>query len=146
MANYVRFEPTVPEAVEFIKDYIKDKIVYDLGAGNGSFALAMSKYATRVIAVELDPVLASDCKYRGLETINEDFMRVPVKEADIIYVFLNLIGTYALTKKLKEEEWHGTLISHYYPLQNGLHDIIKPDKIIDVSINYHRLPFLIYNL
>mgnify|MGYP001579718376 CR=1 FL=1 len=143
---YVRFEGSPREGVEFIKDYIKDKIVYDLGAGDGSFAEEMQKYATRVIAVELDPVLAADCKYRGLEVINQDFMRVPVQEAEVIYIFLNLMGTYAITKKLQDEEWHGTLISHYYPLQNALHDIIKPDKIINVSINYHRFPLLIYNL
>lgn|SRR3990167_4146815 len=143
---YVRFERSPKEGVEFIKEYIKDKVIYDLGAGDGSFAEEMQKIAKKVVAVELDPILASDCKFRGLETIEDDFMKVSLKEAEVIYIFLNLMGTYALTKKLQDENWHGTLISHYYPLQHALHDIIKPDEMINVSINYHRFPLLIYKL
>ena len=144
--KYVVFEPTKPEAVEFIKDLIQDKVVYDLGAGNGSFGLAMKPYAKRVVAVEIDQLLASDCRYRNLETIQENFMKVSVSEAEVIFLFLNLIGTYAITKKLQEENWHGTVISHYYPLQNSLDDLIKPDKVIDVVVDGDRFPFLIYNI
>lgn len=144
--KYVVFEPTQPEAVSFIADLIKDKVVYDLGAGNGSFGLAMQPHAKRVVAVEIDPVLASDCRWRGLETIEQNFMKVPLQEAEVIFIFLNLIGTYALTKKLQEDGWHGTLISHYYPLQNSLNDIIKPDRVIDVIVDGDRFPFLVYNL
>lgn len=144
--RYVIFEPSQPESVEFIKEYIQDKVVYDLGAGNGSFALAMQPYAKKVVAVEIDPLLASDCRYRGLETIQDSFMKVSIKEAEVIYLFLNLIGSYAITKRLQEEQWHGTVISHFWPLQNSLFDMIKPDKVIDVVLDGDRFPFLIYNL
>lgn len=140
------FEPTIAESVEFIIPYIENKVVYDLGAGNGSFALAMTQYAKKVVAVEIDPLLASDCRYRGLDTIEDSFMNIKLEDAGVIFIFLNLIGTYAITKKIQEDNWHGTLISHYYPLQNSMYDLLKPDKVIDVNVFGDKFPFLIYNL
>lgn len=143
---YCSFEPSKPEIVEFIKPYIEDKVVYDVGAGNGSFCLAMQPYAKKVVAVEIDPLLASDCRYRGVETIEDNFVNVDLKEAEVLYLFLNFFGNYAITQKLKEENWHGTVISHFYPLLNSIYDLIKPDKIIDVNTGGFRAPFLIFNL
>lgn len=121
-------------------------MVYDLGAGNGSFPLAMQKYAKKVVAVELDPALASDCRFRGIETIEDNFVNVSLDGAEVIYLFLNLMGNYAITKKIQEDNWHGTIISHFYPLMNDITDFIKPDEVIDVNIYGFRAPFLIYKI
>lgn len=106
----------------------------------------MSGYAKKVVAVEIDPMLAGDCKLRGLETIEDNFLNVNLENADVIYIFLNLMGNYAVTKKIQEEKWHGILISHFYPLMNDITDFIKPNEVINVNINGFRAPFLIYNI
>lgn len=41
--------------VDDIKEYIKDKIVLEIGAGIGLLAMEMSKYAKEVFAIEKDP-------------------------------------------------------------------------------------------
>ncbi len=146
MSRYSIFERTPNSAVEYIKELIKDKVVFDVGAGDGSFAKEMQKYAKKVVAVEEDRSLWIYLIDGGLESINDDFMNVPLTDAEVIFVFMSFTGNYALTQKLKEEDWHGMVISHYYPLQETPVDWIKPDKVIDVNTDGVRFPLLIYNL
>ena len=132
--------------MEFIKDYIKDKVVYDIGAGEGKFAVAMKKYAKEVVAIEADPVLFAECQSRGVESIYSNFLDVDFEEADVLYIFMNFLGNYALTKKLQEDDWAGIVISQYYPLQNNVTDMIPPDKVIDVNLPSGKFPFLVYHV
>lgn len=144
--KYAIFEPTPVEAVTYIQNLIKDKVVYDIGAGDGKFALAMTEYAKKVVAVESDEMYAGDCVLRGLETINTSFLNIPLYTAEVIFIFMSSIGNYALTHKLQDDNWHGTVISHYYPLMNSPTDLIKEDQLIDIKLPGLRLPFLVYNI
>lgn len=139
--NYAPYEITPIEAVESIKPFIQGKSVYDLGAGYGDFALAMKQYATQVIAIEDDDMLAIHSRKRGVQTIIEDFLDVDLSKAEVIYIFMSFYGTMMLTKKLLKEDWHGTVISHYYPLHLNIAEPMKPDEFINEVV-----PFLIYHL
>ena len=141
--NYAEYQPTPIEAVDELVSHIEGKVVYDLGAGEGAFLEAVQPYAKDVVAIEFNHRLAEKCRERGLYTIEEDFVSVNIHEADVIFCFLSLIGNYTLTKKLKRDDWHGTVISHFYPLQDSPLMAIPPDEVIDVN---DRIPFLIYNL
>lgn len=144
--QYVRFEPTPPESVEFIKDYISNKAVFEIGAGDGYFAREIARYAKNVVAVEIDPILARSCLDKGIDTINESFLKVNLEGAEVIYAFLNFMGMYALGKKIEKDNWRGTLISHYYPLNDYGFKMREPQKVVNVELGDIMFPFLIYEL
>lgn len=138
---YAPNEVTPLEAVDDIKHLISGKVVYDLGAGEGNWAKAMSLYASKVICVEADSVLAKQCFIKDLRVELEDYLLVDISRADVLYIFMSFYGTMMLTKRLIKEDWHGTIISHYYPLHLNMAQPIKPDLFINGLV-----PFLIYNL
>lgn len=143
LANY---EPTPTQAARALEPYIKGKVVYDLGAGEGRFAKAMAEYAEKVVCVEAQEGLAEICQQTKLQVIHGNFLEVNLQEAEVIYVFLSFMGMYALTNHLAEIGWKGTVISHYYPMHKTSHQMIAPDDNIDVDLGYVRFPFLIYQL
>jgi 23S rRNA (adenine-N6)-dimethyltransferase len=51
--------------------------VYDLGAGTGVLTSALTRARARVVAVELDPELASGLRARFSDVIEGDILRVP---------------------------------------------------------------------
>lgn len=140
--KYAIFQPTPPENAELIKHLIEGKVVYEIGAGSGSWAQAMSKYAKKVVCIENDPILADECESKGLETISDDFTKVDLKEADVIYIFMSMMGNYNLAKKIQKEGWHGTVISGLYPMFLDPTDPPSPDQIIQGE----QIPLLIYQL
>jgi hypothetical protein len=144
--QYASVEATPIDSVKYLEPYIKDKVVYDVGAGDGKFALTMSQYAKQVIAVEIVSPMAAECFKLGLDVIEKDFCDISFKKAEVIYTFMSFYGSYVLTQKLKEDKWTGTVISHFYALNNGITDMIKPDKIIHAKVGSKFIPFLIYNL
>jgi 23S rRNA (adenine-N6)-dimethyltransferase len=53
-------------------------LVYDLGAGTGVFTRALAHAGARVVAVELDPVLAAALRSRFEHVVEDDILRVPL--------------------------------------------------------------------
>lgn len=132
---YAPYEKTPPEAVEDIKKYLVGKTIYDLGCGDGEFSLAMSKYG-KVIGIEADPFLVVSAKDKGVETITEDYLNINYPCGSVLFIFMSFYGTMRLATKLKKEKWHGTIISHYYPLHE---DISNPwsGYFINISCPLH---------
>jgi 23S rRNA U2552 (ribose-2'-O)-methylase RlmE/FtsJ len=131
--RFADFERTHLQAIEMIRPYIAGKVVYDIGAGDGEFAQAMTGCAGQVTAVEIDPFLAQECRKRGIVTIEGNFLDADLSYAEVIYAFLSLAGNYALYQKLIREKWHGLVLSHLYPLHMGLHRILPPYTCLDVN-------------
>lgn len=144
--RYAIYEPTPPEAAAHLKKHIEGKVVYDLGAGEGTFAAAMFKYAKKVVAVESDEYLAVKYPWKGIKCICKDFMEVDLKEAEVLFVFLSFVGMYALSRKLMKDNWHGTVISHYYSLQDLTTRPIPPSEVIVAEIEGGAIPFLIFKV
>jgi|ERR1035437_388805 predicted rRNA methylase YqxC with S4 and FtsJ domains len=134
-------EPTPIQAADDIADIIRGKVVYDLGSGDGTFALSLAQYAKEVVAVELDIQLVLESRSRGVRTINEDYLTVDLFGAEVLFIFMSFYGTMLLTKRLKELNWHGIVISHYYPL----HETIVYPKLPNLVIN-NSCPLLIYTV
>lgn len=93
--NYARFEPTPPECVESIKEFIQDKVVYDFGAGDGEFSKVMANlYAKKVIGIESDESMLK--KYTpgpsNCEMWLGDFMQRDLSQVEVIYCFLSFVG------------------------------------------------------
>jgi 23S rRNA (adenine-N6)-dimethyltransferase len=53
-------------------------LVYDLGAGTGVLTRALARTGARVVAVELDPVLAFALRSRFEHVVEEDILRAPL--------------------------------------------------------------------
>lgn len=146
--EYSIFQPTDPSVVDGIKHIIKDKVVYDIGAGDGKFAMMMGEHAKRVVAVESNEMYAGDCRLRGLEVIQDDFNNIDLEPAEVIYIFMSLFGTCALTLKLERDNWHGTVVSQYYPLHTSLtpSGVYTQDETIELQLGNGTIPFLVYNI
>lgn len=134
-------EHSFSDTAEPIKQYLEGKVVFDIGAGDGYFARKMAVYAKEVVAVEIDNLFASICHESGIKTINDDFENVEL-DCDVIYAFLSFVGNYMLTRKIERDGWHGTVISHFYPLGTDITNPMKPDE----TIHHNGLPFLIYHV
>jgi len=133
---YAPYVPSDRKINWLIEPYIENKIVYDLGAGEGILACNMVNTAKSVVAVEIDKDKASICRSKGLETITANFMSVDLTPADVLYVYQGYIGANHLANKLQIEEWKGTVICNSYPLA----DILKKPKEYSEMISYKGTP------
>ena len=72
---------------EVLKYIIKDKVVCDMGCGQGDLMLSFQKYAKKVIGIEKSPMCCRTCRKKGLEVIEGDYCNVDFPEADVYYFF-----------------------------------------------------------
>jgi 16S rRNA A1518/A1519 N6-dimethyltransferase RsmA/KsgA/DIM1 with predicted DNA glycosylase/AP lyase activity len=63
---------------------ICDKVVCDLGCGDGTFMEALQPYCKEVIGVEIDEILYGKAKSKGLNVICADATKT-IPKADIYY-------------------------------------------------------------
>jgi len=73
---------------DIIKDTIKDKIFCDLGACEGDFAVCCKRYASHVIAVDIDKDKVEICRMKGLESTAGDLLTIDIPEADVYYIWI----------------------------------------------------------
>lgn len=90
---------TPPEIADLIKDVIQDKVVCDIGCGNGNFMQAMSKYAKKVIGIEEIEARYQEASSKGFDVVfsNSFFDRLP--QADVYYSWTrDTVGQYLKAK------------------------------------------------
>lgn len=121
--NYrVIFFPTEKIHLDYLKKNLtinNSDIVYDLGCGNGrilKYLIADSK--ARGIGIELSPILylISKLRLRKFKNINivwGDFFKIDLRDASLVYCFLNKKVLEKLIPKLKVELRPGTKIISY---------------------------------
>lgn len=145
--RYAPFEETPVAAVPYLEPFVRDKVVFDVGAGNGRLTEFIAKFAKRAVAIEILEDKADECRRRGLETIQGDFLEVDFKEADVIVCFLSLIGNWAITEKLRRDKWKGTVVSYFWPLQD-IPCIPLPHKLMITVDDRHGtiIPLLVYEV
>lgn len=99
---------TPDEIADLISDIIKDKIVCDIGCGDGSFMKAMSKHAKEVFGIELNEEDFKSAIEKGFTVHNYDSFYTFLPYADIYYLWTrDMQGVYL---KAKEEGTKGTFI------------------------------------
>ena len=102
MSEVIPLAKTPPEVADLIQDIIKDKVVCDVGCGEGDFMEAMSKYAKKVIGIEEIEDRAKKARTKGFDVIcdNSFFNMLPV--ADVYYVWTrDAMGVY------QKAQWEG---------------------------------------
>src|SRR3989339_2154343 len=87
-----------------------NKVVYELGSGNGDFLFAAEKLGPKkLIGYELSPWHLFYCKIKAKFTrsravfLGRDFFRVDLSDADVVYVFLVPEVVKKLWRKIKAE-------------------------------------------
>ncbi len=111
-----------------------DEVVYELGSGSAGFLRAVEQKFNnqKLVGVEYSwwPYFLSKAQiiFSGskIKLIRKDMFEVNLKEADVIFCFLNIKMMVKLEKKFKEECRPGTLIiSSIFKLPT-----IEPEKVI----------------
>jgi len=109
--------------------------VYELGCGKAGFLGAVSQKLPNAdcVGIENSPwpylraKIQASMSQGNIRIINEDMFKVNLKDANLIYCYLNTGMMGKLEKKFKVECRPGTqLISNAFPLPNA-----KPTKVIE---------------
>jgi len=96
------------EVVEIFKDIIKDRVVCDVGCGNGELMEEMAKYASLVIGIEEQIDISKIASDRGFTVYVRNTFFEPLPRADIYYLWTkDAMGVYL---KAKHEGTSGTFI------------------------------------
>ncbi len=114
---------------------VRGKKVYDLGCGTGDVLRIVEDMGGIGIGVEIDPVRWLICRLRARRSrvILGDMYRVPLCDADIIYVFQWPSVNRRLALKILSEARPDTVVVSYYwemPMLTPIH--IDRDKRIYV--------------
>jgi hypothetical protein len=140
-SGYAPFIPTKKEIIEEIinKAEFKDgSVVYELGCGHAGFLRLVEKKFPKIeklVGVEyfLSPFLIAGIQLAlhksKIKLLKKNLFDVDLKEADIIYCFLNKPTMEKLKEKFLRECKPGTqIISYQFTLPD-----MAPEKIVDVN-------------
>jgi tRNA A58 N-methylase Trm61 len=112
----VPFVPTCKETLDLVLSAMgltKGDVLYDLGCGDGRVIVeAARRYPIRkAVCIELRRELAEEARSNALKAgvadkvvvINDDFFRVPISDATVVYMYLLTSVNETLKPKLKKE-------------------------------------------
>jgi ubiquinone/menaquinone biosynthesis C-methylase UbiE len=121
--------PTSREAVRAFNDLVRmhrpdARVVYDLGAGRGTFALRLNEIAPalQIHAVDKGPIriwiarLKARWLKRNVDFIRGDIFKADLHDADIVYTYL----------------WY----SQMPPLERYLKSVLKPGTLVITNTSY----------
>ena len=149
---YVPFIASPPEVVRKMLEMAKagDKdILYDLGSGDGRILItAVEEFGVKkAVGVEaredLVKLSMEEVKRKGLEDritiIHGDMHQVPIKEADVVTLFLTTSANERLKPKLERELKNGArVVSHDYEIIGW-----KPVKM--ENLGQHTIYLYVFN-
>jgi len=94
---------TPPEVADLISDVIKDKVVCDVGCGEGTFMESLAKHAKHVIGIEEEEAWAYAAAAKGFEVLHSSSWFQPLPKADVYFLWSkDAMGVYLKAK------WEGT--------------------------------------
>ncbi len=117
----VPWVPTRDELLDYIMKLARvgeGDVFYDLGCGDGRVAIRAAKEGAKAVCIEINPTLIEKAKenaknenvYDRVVFINEDFFKVPIGDATVVYMYLLTSVNRALRPKLESELRDGTRI------------------------------------
>jgi len=154
LTNLFGLAPYVPSSKESLKKILaganleKGQVFYDLGSGDGVVVeMATTNYGVKGIGVEINPFLVLFSKIKsqlkGLKEtryIRNDFLKINLKEAQVVFLYLLPRNLPKLQKKIEAECQRGTLVvSNSFPLQGWDNKLIKTVKLNHLLGYYYRL-------
>lgn len=96
-----------------IKGIIKDKVVCELGCGEGDLMVAMSKYAKKVFGIEIDPERYKHALGRGFEISVTDYRKQDIPLAEVYYFWPDngfRDNEFLVQKIISNESFKGTIL------------------------------------
>lgn len=137
----VPYVPTPHEVVERmleLADIEKGELMMDLGSGDGRIAIAAARdYGARAIGIDIDPQRIKEAnenaKKEGVSDQvtfkQEDLFKTPIKDADVITMYLLTSVNAKLRPRLLEELRPGTrLVSHAFDMgewEPDQHEVVE---------------------
>jgi ubiquinone/menaquinone biosynthesis C-methylase UbiE len=147
--------PWVPTREELLDTIMKlasvkpTDIFYDLGCGDGRVALKAAKEGVKkAICVEINPTLIERARESAkvenaldrIEFINEDFFKVNLSNATVIYMYLLTSVNRALRPKLESELKDGTrIVTLDFEIPGW-----KPVQIIEIALPMRTARLFLY--
>ncbi|MBX3736131.1 MAG: nucleotidyltransferase family protein [Candidatus Didemnitutus sp.] len=138
-----RFAPTPQRTVDAMLDLAETKagdVVYDLGCGDGRIVISAAKqFGARGVGIDLDPqrireATASAAAQQVAATTSflcADAMRIPLRDATVVCLYLQGFAYPDLRRKLARELSRGTrIVSHTFIFPGW-----PPEKTKIVSVN-----------
>lgn len=131
-----------PKAVsEAIKDIISNKVVCDIGCAEGDHMVFMSRYAKKVIGVEIDQTRYKFAIERNLDVIVEDYRKIDLPDADVYYIWPNnsIDNPFIIKKALNKTNFNGYVIigadSGYEPEVPMIKKCAKLGRLLEIPFN-----------
>ncbi|MCW5963931.1 MAG: class I SAM-dependent methyltransferase [Bryobacterales bacterium] len=139
LAPYVSSPMNVVERMLELCGVAEDKVVYDLGCGDGRILVTAAKnYRARAVGVELSPKWAQVATDKVVEAGVQDRVRVlqldmmdaNLSEADIVTLYLISEANTILRPKLEKELRPGScVVSHDFEIDGW-----KPSKVETIKV------------
>ena len=101
-----------PEAViDALSNLLHDKVACDLGCGDGDIMVFMSRYARRVVGIELPGGQMRRAALRGLDVVAGDMLVEDFPPADVYYVWISQhLNLFVVKKLLSDDSFHGIIV------------------------------------
>jgi SAM-dependent methyltransferase len=110
---------------------VRGKLFYELGCGYGAVLTLASKAGAKVVGVEIDPIRALICKLRcpKCRIIWGDMFKVPLKDADVVYIFQWPSVNEKLAAKFNKELRRDALVVSYYWEVPSMELVARDDEV-----------------
>jgi len=148
----VPWVPTREELLDIIMKLANLKptdAFYDLGCGDGRVVLKAAKEGVKkAVCIEINPMLIEKAKESAkvenllnkIEFINEDFFKVSLSDATVIYMYLLTSVNRALRPKLESELKEGTrVVTLDFEIPGW-----KPVQIIEIALPMRTARLYLY--
>ncbi len=147
LAPYVSSPMSVVERMLELCSVAEDKVVYDLGCGDGRILVTAAKnYKARAVGVELSPKWAQVATDKVVEAgmqhrvrvLQQDMMEANLAEADIVTLYLISDANTVLRPKLEKELRPGAcVVSHDFEIDGW-----KPTAVETIKV--FQRPHMLY--
>ena len=120
-----------------------DDVVVEVGPGLGSLTLALLETGARVVAIEIDPVLAGRLPATIAERAPEQADRFDLVQADALRV--TSVPGPAPTALVANLPYNVSVpvLLHLLALLAGVEDVVLPQERPGAQYNYHMFPVLV---
>ncbi|MFB6490862.1 MAG: methyltransferase domain-containing protein [Thermoproteus sp. AZ2] len=128
-AGYGRSDLRAAERALELVD-VRGKTFYELGCGYGDVLAMAARAGARAKGVELDPIrwLICRARCRGCEVVLGDMFKVPLNDADVVYIFQWPSVNEKLAEKFEKELKPGALVISYYWEVPGMELVLYDER------------------